>query len=344
MRIGIVNDMTLAREALRRIVLGSPGHQVAWTADDGSAAIESAKRDPPDLILMDLMMPQVDGVQATRRIMAENPCAILIVTATVAGHMSKVYEAMGYGALDAIDTPVLGGKEDTSKALLQKIDTIGRLVGKSPTLIDPPSGIRSSPFSHSRRHPLILVGSSTGGPSALAEVLGRFPKGWNATTIIVQHVDAAFAPGLANWLGERSGHHVTVISSGMDAEPGRIFIAGTNDHIVLRSDGTIHETAEPADLSYRPSVDVLFRSARRCWPDPCVAALLTGMGRDGAAGLLELRKRGWHTIAQEESTCVVAGMPRAAIEIGAAAQVLPLSEIGDAIVRHVQSLSKHVLD
>lgn len=338
MRIGIVNDMSLAREALRRIVQGAPGHQVAWTAEDGLAAVECARRDPPDLILMDLMMPRVDGVEATRKIMAENPCAILIVTATVAGHMSKVYEAMGYGALDAVDTPVLGGMGDNSEVLLQKIETIGRLLGKIPSVLDMPSTASGIHNFSAARHPMILLGCSTGGPSALAEILAHYPKRWNATTIIVQHVDATFAPGLAHWLGDRTGQTVTVIESGMEPEPGRIFLAGTNDHVVLRSDGGFQETPEPAELSYRPSVDVLFRSVRRQWPDPCVAALLTGMGRDGASGLLDLRKHGWHTIAQEESTCVVAGMPKAAIAVGAAVQILPLSKIGGAIVAFVKSL------
>jgi two-component system response regulator WspF len=338
MRIGIVNDMTLAREVLRRIVAAAPGHEVAWTADDGSAAIECARRDPPDLILMDLFMPRLDGVEATRKIMAEKPCAILIVTATVAGHLSKVYEAMGYGALDAVDTPILGGKGDNSTVLLKKIDTIGRLVGKLPSTLDAPSSISVPAQAGESRHPLILLGSSTGGPSALAEILVHFPRRWNATTVIIQHVDATFAPGLAAWLGDRTGHAVTLVSSGTAPEPGKIFIAATNDHIILRRDERFEETSDPIELSYRPSVDVLFRSVRRHWPQPCVAALLTGMGRDGAKGLLELRNHGWHTIAQEESTCVVAGMPKAAIEIGAAVKVLALPRIGPAIVDYVQSL------
>ena len=108
MRIGIANDTVLAREALRRVVLSSPEHEVVWTAGDGAEAIAMARADPPDLILMDLIMPGVDGVEATRRIMGESPCAILVVTATVSGHLGKVYQAMGYGALDAIDTPTLG--------------------------------------------------------------------------------------------------------------------------------------------------------------------------------------------------------------------------------------------
>ena len=132
MRIGIVNDTALAREALRRVVLSSPEHEVVWTANDGAEAIAMARADPPDLILMDLFMPGVDGVEATRRIMGESPCAILVVTATVSGHLSKVYQAMGYGALDAIDTPTLGPRGEIGGAamLLHKIELIGRLVGK----------------------------------------------------------------------------------------------------------------------------------------------------------------------------------------------------------------------
>ncbi len=132
MRIGIVNDTGLVREALRRVVLSLPEHEVAWTAKDGAEAVALARADAPDLILMDLLMPGTDGVEATRRIMGESPCAILVVTATVAGHLNKVYQAMGYGALDAIDTPTVGPQGEISGAalLLHKIEIIGKLVGK----------------------------------------------------------------------------------------------------------------------------------------------------------------------------------------------------------------------
>ena len=133
MRIGIVNDIGLAREALRRVVQSCSEHEVAWTAYDGAEAIALARVDRPDLILMDLMMPGTDGVEATRRIMGESPCAILVVTATISGHLSKVYQAMGYGALDAIDTPTLGPRGQISGAalLLHKIEIIGKLLGKT---------------------------------------------------------------------------------------------------------------------------------------------------------------------------------------------------------------------
>src|SRR5262245_57765290 len=132
MRIGIVNDLGLAREALRRVVLSIPTNEVSWMAKDGAEAVALARADVPDLILMDLLMPGTDGVEATRRIMGESPCAILVVTATVSGNVHKVYQAMGYGALDAIDTPILGPRGEISgaKVLLHKIELISKLLGK----------------------------------------------------------------------------------------------------------------------------------------------------------------------------------------------------------------------
>jgi two-component system, chemotaxis family, response regulator WspF len=326
LRIGIVNDILLAREALRRVVSAMPGHQVAWTARDGAEAVAMAGRDRPDLILMDLFMPRMDGAEATRRIMAECPCPIVVVTATVSGHLNKVYEAMGNGALDAADTPALGprGELTGADALREKIQTIGKLIGPDPHLA---FGMPAMPA----RYPMVLLGASTGGPNALAEVLGGLPVNSDACVLIVQHVDQAFAPGLAQWLGERTGHPVELAVEGDRPGPGRRLLAATNDHMVLSADRRLGYVAEPRELSYRPSVDVLFASVAAHWSEPGVAALLTGMGRDGAEGLLQLRRREWHTIAQDEATSVVYGMPKAAAEVGAAVQILPLAKIATAV-------------
>ncbi len=217
MRIGIVNDTVLAREALRRVVLSSGEHEVVWVADDGAQAIAMARQDPPDLILMDLFMPEVNGVEATRRIMGDSPCAILVVTATVSGHLSKVYQAMGYGALDAIDTPTLGprGEITGGAMLLHKIELIGRLVGKpgKPGRGRGADGRSSSDIAASGiavepspLHPLVVLGASTGGPQALAAILGRLPARLEVGVIIVQHVDASFAPGSGTgWPSRRAG-------------------------------------------------------------------------------------------------------------------------------------------
>jgi two-component system response regulator WspF len=335
MRIGIVNDSVMACEVLRRVVLSVPGQEVAWIACDGEQAVAMTRADWPDVILMDLFMPGTDGVEATRRIMNESPCAILVVTATVSGHISKVYQAMGYGALDAVDTPVLGpgGEVAGAASLLRKIDVIGKLIGKPPPRLagSPSSAPVAQPIQEPALHPLILLGSSTGGPFALAEILSKLSATLKTTIVIVQHVDAAFAPGLSQWLSEHAGRRVELVTEGMELTEGRILLSGTDDHLVLSANRRLHYSAEPRTLNYRPSVDVFFRSVAGHWPRPGVAALLTGMGRDGAEGLLELRRLGWKTIAQDESTSVVWGMPRAAVELGAVHQVLPLSLIAGAI-------------
>ncbi|MGA2703916.1 MAG: chemotaxis response regulator protein-glutamate methylesterase [Isosphaeraceae bacterium] len=335
MRIGIVNDSVMACEVLRRVVLSVPGQEVAWIAHDGEQAVAMTRADGPDLILMDLFMPGTDGVEATRRIMNETPCAILVVTATVSGHISKVYQAMGSGALDAVDTPVLGlgGEVAGAASLLRKIDVIGRLIGKTPphTATLPPSAPVERPVQEPALHPLVLLGSSTGGPFALAEILSKLPASLKTTIVIVQHVDAAFAPGLGQWLSQHAGRKVELIRDGMELTEGKILLSGTDDHLVLGTNRRLYFSAEPRALTYRPSVDVFFKSVARHWPRSGVAALLTGMGRDGAQGLLQLRRLGWTTIAQDESTSVVWGMPRAAVALGAADQVLPLPLISQAI-------------
>jgi two-component system response regulator WspF len=344
MRIGIVNDAGLVREALRQVVLSLPEHEVAWMASDGAEAVALARTDAPDLILMDLYMPGIDGVEATRRIMGESPCAILIVTATVAGHLNKVYQAMGYGALDAIDTPTVGPRGEISGAamLLRKIEIIGKLVSKPASRPYSSNDVADRERAVSLRSarsvdPLVILGASTGGPDALATILSQLPASLKAAVIVVQHVDAAFAPGLGQWLAEQVKRRVTLAVEGHRPVVGEILLSGTDAHLILGHDYKLHYSAEPRDSSYRPSVDALFMSAARNWPRAGVAALLTGMLRDGAQGLLALKRLGWRTIAQDESTSIVWGMPRAAIELGAAEKVLPLPEIAAAITTLLHS-------
>jgi two-component system response regulator WspF len=323
MRIGIVNDMRAATEALRRVVDSLPGQRVAWTAADGVEAVALAKRDRPDLILMDLLMPHLDGVEATRQIMAAAPCAILIVTATVSGNISLVYEAMGHGALDAVDTPMLGpaGEVTGAGALVEKIGTIAKLVGTAP---EPRRDARQTREGPPR---LLLLGASTGGPKAIADLLLPLPHDWNVATLVVQHVDVAFAPGLAKWLGDRTGRSVGVAEHGQSPAAGDVLVAGTNDHIRLSRRRTLEYVVEPRDVYFRPSVDVFFESVAEHWPQTGVAALLTGMGRDGARGLGRLRARGWHTLAQDQATSIVWRMPKAAIAAGATVETLPIERM-----------------
>jgi len=324
MRIGIVNDLRAACEALRRVVDSLPDHEVAWLAADGVEAIAMAKRDRPDLILMDLLMPHMDGAQATRQIMASAPCAILVVTATVSGNISLVYDAMGFGALDAVDTPILGpgGEVTGAGALVEKIGTISKLVGATAD-----SRRSRRPVASATPPRLVVVGASTGGPKAVSDLLFPLPHEWNVAVIVVQHVDVAFAPGLAKWLGDRTGHAVRVVEHGQQPQAGDVLLAGTNDHLVLTKSRTLEYRQEPRDVFFRPSVDVFFESVAEHWPQTGTAVVLTGMGRDGARGLMKLRSRGWHTIAQDEASCIVFSMPKASIDAGAACEVLGIDQM-----------------
>src|SRR5438445_7431127 len=177
MRIAIVNDVIMAIEAVRRIVVNAGQDQIAWIALDGAEAVERCAADTPDLILMDLIMPRMDGIEATRRIMASAPCAIVIVTANVNENSAKVFEAMGAGALDAINTPVWEshGGTDANRALLAKIETIRKLIGAAPVRKPPASSQAGELFPVQRHDPLVVIGASAGGPLALATLLAHLP-------------------------------------------------------------------------------------------------------------------------------------------------------------------------
>lgn len=338
MRIAIANDSVIAVEALRRIVVTTTEYELAWVAYDGAEAVSKCAVDTPDLILMDLLMPVMDGVEATRRIMAQFPCAILMVTASVNGLAAKVFEAMGYGALDAVNTPIWGKGEQAqgSAGLLKKIATIAKLIGKSPRRSRQSSMLSSRPSPTPKLSPLVVIGASTGGPQALATILSQLPMDFPAAVVIVQHVDAQFAPNLAEWLNQQTPLPVALATPGYQPEAGKVWLAGTNQHLVMRSNFTLGYTIEPQNSSYCPSVNTFFKSVAAHWGKQGIGILLTGMGRDGAEGLVALRAMGWQTIAQDQATCVVYGMPKAAVELGAASQVLPITAIAASCIRHCQ--------
>lgn len=327
MRIGIVNDLPIAAEALRRVLTLAPEHQLAWIAGDGAEAAELCLRDTPDLLLMDLIMPRMDGVEATRLIMARTPCAILIVTAGVDANAARVFAAMGHGALDAVDTPLLGSGDLLSGAqpLLAKIRSIARLVGDGAAH----QGGRTlrGEGTGSSGHTLIAIGASAGGPAALATVLQGLPGDLPAAIVIVQHVDARFAAGMADWLGQHSALPVRLAQEGDRPAPGEVLVAGTDDHLVFAARDRLGYVVEPADHPYRPSIDVFFRSIVHGWSGATIGVLLSGMGSDGAKGLKALRTEGCHTIAQDQATSAVYGMPKAAAALSAASEIMPLERI-----------------
>jgi len=328
MRIGIVNDSTTAAEALRRAVTGSSEHRVAWIARDGVHAVRLCVDLPPDLVLMDLALPLLDGVEATRRIMLLAPCPILVVTAAPQDNVNQVFRALGAGALDVTATPVLLGKGGEAE-LLAKIRTIGKLVGKTGrgTAPGPASAAADSGVNH-----LVAIGASTGGPVALARVLSRWRPPPDTAAVIVQHIDAAFADQLVKWLGNQLPMPVRAIAAGDALEGGVVQLARTNDHLRLGANLRFVYDQEPRDAVYRPSIDVFFHSVADHWEASATGVLLTGMGRDGAEGLLAMRHAGHATLAQDEASCAVYGMPKAAAELGAAQKILHLEGISRALL------------
>ncbi|WP_245817989.1 chemotaxis-specific protein-glutamate methyltransferase CheB [Granulicella rosea] len=333
-----MNDSRTAAEVLRRILAELPEFELIWTAYSGEEALRLAADKRPEIILMDLIMPGIDGAETTRRIMQTTPCVILVVTATTVGNRSLVFEAMGYGALDAVNTPVMGTAGDMAGAepLLQKLRMVARLVGPGRHTDRPSSPAGAQAGLISRITPpsnlaIVAIGSSTGGPQALAQLLGALPGNFPAAVLVAQHVDEQFAPGLAAWLQ----HHAPMpVSIGVDGErlvAGHVYLAGSNDHMILERSGeggVLRYTPHPRETAYRPSVDALFSSLAHSHRAPRVGVLLTGMGRDGGEGLLAMRQAGAYTIAQDKATSIVYGMPKAAADLKAAMEILPLGQIG----------------
>lgn len=335
MKIGIVNDSVMAVEVLRRIITASPDHQVSWCAPNGAEAVALCRQTLPDLVLMDLLMPVMDGVESTRRIMESTPCAILIVTASVTGNSSLVFEAMGAGALDVVATPVLGAKGDgtTTNELLRKIEVIGKLIGCRSKGISRIKPLKESKApTRPQDPPLIVIGASTGGPQALTTVLSNFPANLPAAVVIVQHMDKKFTHGLASWLNNQITLPVRVVRPKDRPQKGLVLVPSTEHHLIMTNNGSLAYSEEPTDNYYHPSVDVFFQSLVKTWTGKIIGVLLTGMGKDGANGLLSLKEEGHYTIAQDEASSVVYGMPKAAMQLKATKEILPITEIGGRVV------------
>lgn len=334
LKIGIVNDMKLASKVLREIVSADPELAVCWMASDGVEAIAKCAQELPDIVLMDLAMPNLNGVDATRQIMAKTPCPILIVTSTVDGHMGMVFDAMGAGAVDVTTTPVVGDQRglDSGLVLRRKILALHQLhraaqrvarqdlhrATQTPKRLI--SGVCDLP-------PLLAIGASTGGPAALAVLLEHLPPQFPAAILIVQHIDSAFAEGLVSWLDSRTALAVALARRGEVVRAGRVLVCDSTEHLVLEAGGVVNYVAEPRAALHCPSINRFFNSVAVHAPPGSQGVLLTGMGRDGAEGLLAMRQAGFFTIAQDQKSSVVYGMPKVAAELLAASRVASLADI-----------------
>ncbi|HWS25989.1 MAG TPA: chemotaxis protein CheB [Xanthomonadales bacterium] len=323
MRIALAHPQRLIREAVRRSLLQSD-LALIWTATDGGELRRMRQRDPPDLLLLDASLVGEDarlyGLDGcTWLVLAEDDCA------------TGVYEALSAGALGHLQPPQLeaDGELVGASRLLTRIRRLQTLIGTRQAHPAP-----SSTLASSGSVPIIALGASTGGPQALAQVLAGLPAGLEAAVIVVQHIDGEFSGGLVEWLASNTLLPVTLAQRGESLRSGHVYIGATEGHLVLlASQQLTYQPARPSDL-HVPGIDMLFASLAANGR-PGAAALLSGMGNDGASGLLQMRQAGWFTLAQDEGSCAVFGMPRAALENGAAQQALPPNAIGPALARHM---------
>jgi two-component system chemotaxis response regulator CheB/two-component system response regulator WspF len=319
-------------EILRRTLSLRPEHEVIWVTKDGDQAVHLCKAHKPDLVLMDVEMPNVDGVEATRRIMKQSPCAILIVTLDIGARASQVYEALACGAVDAVDAPDATTDDfaQAASALLSKVDLVKRVLAERHGRIDSATKPTMAASPESQR--LVAIGASAGGPAALATVLHRLPAHFPAAVVVVQHIDARFAHGMAEWLGQECALPVRVAREGDIPVAGTVLLAGTAEHLVLKGAKRLGYIAGLAKDPYRPSIDVFFHSVANMWRGEAIGVLLSGMGHDGARGLKAMRDKGHYTIAQDRASSAVYGMPKAAAELGAAVAIAPAEFIASKLI------------
>jgi two-component system chemotaxis response regulator CheB len=345
-RVLICDDSLVAREMLATILASDPEIEVVGMAENGQEAVDAVARLRPDLVTMDIHMPKMDGLQATERIMAFTPTPILVVSSSVHGEgIGRAFDALSSGALEVIKKPepkdwadldAIGRDVIRKVKILSKVRVITHIKGRRtpmsthgapvPAHVVPPGKIG-----------LVAIGSSTGGPSALLQVLGRLPKDFPVPIVVAQHIADGFIPGLVSWLDAGCKIWVRAANHGESLEPGCAYFAPTGQNMEV--DGTHVRFVDPLPGQlYVPSADTLFESVARAYGNRAVGVLLTGMGADGAKGLKALRDRGAPTIAQDEESSTVFGMPKSAIEMGAARTVLPVHEIAGELQALVHPL------
>ena len=339
-RVLVVEDSLTVRQRLIEVMSADPDLEVVGEAQDGKRGIELCLALRPDVITLDMMLPVMTGLAATEYIMAHCPTPILVVSSsTNRGELFRTYEALSAGAVDVLEKPrgdeaagVWEARFLAQLKLVARIRVITHLRGRHPSAELPLLPAAVAAPGAPRDCTMVAVGASTGGPGALVEVLRHLPADFQLPILLVLHIGEPFGMAFADWL---DGQTRRPVAFARDGEPlsglkGRVAMAPPDRHLVVRG-GQVHLNQDPERHSCRPSVDVLFESVAREIGAAAAACLLTGMGRDGAAGLLDIRRAGGLTIAQDEASCVVWGMPREAVLLDAAERVLPLREIAPAL-------------
>jgi two-component system chemotaxis response regulator CheB len=336
-RLLLVEDSAVQRELLCYVLEESGAFEIVGTAADGEAAVEQAAMLNPDIILMDCHMPKLDGIGATRRIMETHPTPIVITSASLTpGDVEITFDAIKNGALAVVSKPpALGSptfERDTAQlirtlCLMSEVKVVRRWARRSDgnAVKTPP------PASPNRALQVIGLIGSTGAPGIVEEILSGLRDGAQAPVLIVQHMAVGFVDGFALWLSARTGVDVQLARDGELARPGCAYIAPDGHHLGITPLGRLRLTDEAEDDGFRPSGSYLLRSLASAYGAQAMGIVLTGMGRDGASGLFELHRAGGITVAQSEESCVVFGMPREAIRLGAAQHVLAPPDIVELI-------------
>jgi len=337
LRVLVVDDSAVVREGLRALLAGERD-VVVETASDPLLAMERMRRARPDVVLLDMEMPRMDGLTFLRQLMREDPLPVVVCSALADGGSALARLALEEGALEVIPKPSLGvgdflreSRERLVASLRKAARTVPPRRGRAISLIPPPA----APLLKVTTDQVIAVGASTGGTDALRALLAPMPPDCPGL-VIVQHMPEHFTRAFARQLRELCRLDVKEAEPGDRVSPGRALLAPGNRHLQVRRSGSEYrvEVLEgPRVSGHRPSVDVLFHSVARAAGANAVGVLLTGMGEDGADGLLAMHRAGAATVAQDEASCVVFGMPRMAIARGAVDEVLPLSAIGAAVRR-----------
>jgi two-component system, chemotaxis family, protein-glutamate methylesterase/glutaminase len=340
-RVLVVEDSGVIAEFLKEILDSDPRLRVIGVASDGDEAVEAVQRMKPDVVTMDIHMPKLNGFDATRHIMERCPTPIVIVTASAtAEEAATSFRAVEVGALAVVSRPRGIGHPEHAVGVKQLQDTVRlmsevRVVRRWPRLIVPPAPLAGPPRELPPLEPhapvqLIAIGASTGGPLALQALLSQMPKDLPVPVLIVQHMAPGFAHGFVEWLSRVCNLRMSVARQSEFLHPGHVYVAPDDFHMGVAG-GRILLSSRERENGLRPSASFLFRSVVHTYRQRAVGILLTGMGTDGAEELKQLHDAGAVTIAQDEESSVVHGMPGHAIKIGAAGMVLPPEGIARAV-------------
>ena len=349
-RVLVVDDSALMRKLIPIILSRDPGIEVVGTAMDGAFALKKIEELQPDVVTLDLEMPRMDGIETLRLIMRSAPLPVILFSTHSKEGAYSTFKALAFGAIDFVAKPkdaAAGNLDAIAEQLIEKVKVAKRAGGKR--LQVPPIEEKAHSSKKSGRNPIppnrvIAIGISTGGPNALQFVLSQIPGEFTGTILVVQHMPEGFTEMFAKRLDECCQLDVHEARSGDLLLAGRVLICPGNRHMMVRhmprGDMAVLSDAPPVN-GHRPSADVLFHSVAQEFGPSAVGIIMTGMGEDGAEGLGAIKNAGGITIAQSEDTCVVAGMPRAAITKGFASKVVPLDALASFLVTNYHVERSH---